>query len=277
MIKWRALALVLAIAGCVSTSERRENVLALIDQAGWQRAVISAGAFDVLVGWRGGGNGILTVYVEGDGLAYVSPYRRSEDPTPTDPVALRLALADPNGRSVAYLARPCQYVMADHPRGCESGVWTLRRFAPDSIDSMDRAIDALKTRVGASQVVLIGYSGGGAVATLLAARRADVAGLVTVAATLDVGYWTSRDKLTPLAGSLDPASVADTVATIPQVHFSGGRDRTVGGDVTRSFLKRLPPKAPAVQIDIPDFTHTCCWSDQWSSLRRRPEMAAIAY
>jgi len=265
----------LTVAGCVSTAGRREAASVLLDRAGWKREVISAGAFDLSTGWTGGGE-VLTVYVEGDGLAYLTASSRSPDPTPTDPVALRMALADPDAKATAYLARPCQYVMAEHPRGCESGVWTLRRLSPEAIESLNLAVDALKTRVGAKRVVLIGYSGGGAAAVLLAARRTDVAGLVTVVANLDLGYWTARYKLSPLIGSTDPVTVANAVATIPQVHFSGARDTTVGGDVTRSFLRRLPSTAPATHIDVPDFTHVCCWADRWPSLKSRPEMVGIA-
>ena len=54
---------------------------------------------------------------------------------------------------------------------------------------------------------------------LLAARRSDVDKVVTVAANLDLAYWTRRDRLAPLVGSLDPAGVAGAMGTIPQVHL----------------------------------------------------------
>jgi pimeloyl-ACP methyl ester carboxylesterase len=64
---------------------------------------------------------------------------------------------------------------------------------------------SLKQRSGSTRLTLVGYSGGGTIAVLLAARRSDVAEVITVAANLDVGYWTQRDGLSPLTGSLDPA------------------------------------------------------------------------
>lgn len=93
---------------------------------------------------------------------------------------------------------------------------------------MGRALDVLKASTGAARLVLVEYSGGGAVAVLLAARRNDVAGLVTVAANIDLGYWTRRNQLAPLIGSLDPATFADQIADLPQVHFTGSRDDVVG-------------------------------------------------
>ena len=219
---------------------------------------------------------VLWVYIEGDGRAFLSPNRPSSDPTPTDPVALRLALAHPGATPVAYLARPCQYVLTEHGRNCAARYWTNARYAPDVIDSINQAVDKLKKQSGAAQIILAGYSGGGAIAVLAAARRGDVMAIVTVAADLDLAYWTRRDKLTPLDGSLDPANAADVVAYLPQIHFTGGRDDTAGTDVVRSFMSKLPPTAPAHLIEIPDFTHSCCWAEQWTDLLNRPDVKSFS-
>jgi len=117
----------------------------------------------------------LVVYLEGDGFAYVRPARPSRDPTPADPVALRLALAHPRTVApvnVAWLGRPCQYVTS--PR-CTSAYWTDRLYSPEILDGIDAAIDQLKNHAHAGELVLVGYSGGGAIAVLLAARRHDAA------------------------------------------------------------------------------------------------------
>ena len=51
----------------------------------------------------------ITVYVEGDGFAWVTRSVVSDNPTPTKPMLLRLAGIDPKS-NVIYLARPCQYI-----------------------------------------------------------------------------------------------------------------------------------------------------------------------
>ncbi len=56
----------------------------------------------------------MVVYIEGDGRAYVNRRTPSNDPTPGNPMALRLALADPSLR-VLYLGRPCQYTRGGEP------------------------------------------------------------------------------------------------------------------------------------------------------------------
>jgi pimeloyl-ACP methyl ester carboxylesterase len=90
------------------------------------------------------------------------------------------------------------------------------------VDSANIALDQLKTRAGSvDRLILIGFSGGGALAALLAERRNDVAGLVTVAANLDLDQWVRAKNLTPLRESLDPAVDAVRLAKLPQVHFVG--------------------------------------------------------
>lgn len=240
----------------------------LAGAAGWRWDILPAGAFDLAVASAPGGTGqVLTVYLEGDGFAYANARQPALDPTPTDPVSLKLALADRTTATVAWIGRPCQYTLPDHGRNCRTAIWTTSRYAPQVIDSMGMAVDELKRRSGSERVILVGYSGGGAIAMLLAVRRGDVAQVITVAANLDLEYWTRRDGLSPLAGSLDPArQSAETLGRIPQLHFTGGQDRTVGTDVVRSYLKRLPPPSPARLVEISGFTHSCCWTKEWSVL-----------
>ena len=87
--------------------------------------------------------------------------------------------------NVAYLARPCQFMPMDRNPQCAVPYWTGKRYTPEVIASMNDAVDRLVARVPGQPVNLIGYSGGGAVAVLIAARRHDVATLRTVAGNLD--------------------------------------------------------------------------------------------
>ncbi|WOI08976.1 dienelactone hydrolase family protein [Thalassospira lucentensis] len=255
------------LLGCATPASRTALRDTLIQKAGWKTELLSAGAFDVFSVRTTSRNGaVLTVYLEGDGYAYMTPNRISPDPTPINPLALRLAIADPGTGPVAYLARACQYVMPDHGRNCARPYWSFKRYAPEIVDNANLAIDALKQRTSTTKIMLVGYSGGGALAVLVAAHRDDVAGIVTVASNLDLGYWTRRDDLMPLEGSLDPVDFSDRVAIIPQVHFSGALDTTVGPDVTRAYMSLLPQDAPARMITKPTFDHSCCWAVSWPEL-----------
>lgn len=112
----------------------------------------------------------LTVYIEGDGLAWVSRTEPSADPTPRKATGLALAAADP-APNVVYLARPCQFTpMAQNPR-CAAPYWTSKRFAPEVVASMSEAVSRFAAKVPGQPIHLVGYSGGGAVAVLVAAQR----------------------------------------------------------------------------------------------------------
>ncbi|MGV8998106.1 MAG: hypothetical protein ACOH12_14290 [Parvibaculaceae bacterium] len=266
---------VIALAACSGLNTRHERGPETAERAQWQWQTIKAGVFTLATAAPAHKEGrILTVYIEGDGYAYATPNKASMDPTPIKAMALDLATRHPGSGPVAYLARPCQFVERD-ATSCPDTYWTTGRYAPEVIAAMSDAVDQLKENAKASGIILVGYSGGGAIAALLAERRKDVAGLVTVAANLDVSEWTTLKHLTPLSQSLDPASDTSGLSGIRQVHFSGTQDETVPAAVTQSFMSKLPKATPAENIAVADQTHQCCWSDIWSDLATRPQVEAI--
>lgn len=260
-------AFLLAACSTAALDQRRAAAARFAADAGWHRLNLDAGAF-VLAAFVPPDlrqTDTLNIYLEGDGLAWLDAATPSFDPTPLDPLALRLALRDPAGAAV-YLARPCQYVSGAERRGCEAKYWTSHRFSPEVIDATNLAVDRLKARFGAQRLILVGYSGGGAVAALIAAGRDDVARLITVAGNLDHGAWTAEYRLSPLSGSRNPADAWQGLAGIPQTHYVGGRDRTLGESVARAYAARFPPgRRPAI-IVVPEFDHHCCWVDRWPAL-----------
>lgn len=209
----------------------------------------------------------LHVYIEGDGLAWVTIDMPSPDPTPVNPVALRLAARD-SGCSVLYLGRPGQYAGG----GVDSRYWLGARFAPEVIDSVDVAIRDVATKDRSSAVRLTGYSGGGAVAALVAARlhaEGLPVELVTVAGNLDSVTWTRRRKLSPLTGSLNPADVAKSLATVPQVHLAGRGDTQVPEWVLDAFLSRMPSRACVRVVEV-GTGHAGPWEAAWQAAMAEP-------
>lgn len=260
-------------AACVSIPDldaRRLTADRQIQPLRWQSRRLNAGRIE-LQAWHPEhfGGAVLTVYIEGDGFAWQTPTRPSTDPTPINPVALRLATAHPS-LQVAYLARPCQYVGT---QGCTVHDWTDARFSEELITASDTALTRLKREAGATQLALVGYSGGGAVASLLAARRSDVIRLVTVAGNLDHRAWTTLHRIDPLLGALNPADDIARLAHIPQLHFVGGRDTVIPPRLVEGFAARFPlARRPSVVIE-PDFDHHCCWADDWPRLARQAGLA----
>lgn len=272
------LALLSLLQGCAAPSpaERAAAAERLAAAHGWLSLQLAGGPFDLqaFVPAVGGGPPPqrLTVYIEGDGLAWLDASTPSLAPTPGDPVALRLAMAHAGGPA-AYLGRPCQYTQGAALRHCHPRYWTSHRFAPEVMDAMDRAVQQLQHRSGATELVLVGYSGGAAVAAHLAARRSDVAAWVTVAGTLDTDAWTRTLGLSPLHGSLNPVRVAAALSRIPQWHFTGSDDRVVPPRLLHGFLQAQArggsrdAVAPTVQR-MDGFDHVCCWAREWPRLSR---------
>ena len=265
--RWLTLGL-LALASCATPTggERRAAAEAKAASQGWQALTIPAGPFS-LAAWAPLAvkeDDELTVYIEGDGLAWLARDVPSPDPTPISHLGLALALAQPSGNAV-YLARPCQYLDDGAVRQCAPRYWQQDRFAPEVVEAMGQALDVLKARFKARRLNLVGYSGGAAIAALLAARRTDVARLVSVAGNLDHRAWTERQRVSPLTGSLNPADEKKRLAHLPQWHFAGGKDTIVPPDLVKNFAADLP--AARVRV-MPDYDHRCCWAENWGRLWR---------
>ena len=205
----------------------------------------------------------LTVYIESDGAPWRVPDEPPFDPTPHKPMVLQMAAADPGG-AVAYLGRPCQYLTPSALAQCDPALWMLGRFSEDAVKATNAALSAMKTRAQASSINLVGYSGGGAMAALVAARRDDINCLVTIAAPMDTDAWTSAIGVSRLSYSLNPADHVEKLGPLRQTHFRGRKDTLVPPATSRRFLTQVPG---ARVVDKEDFDHQCCWKEDWKELR----------
>ncbi len=262
------------LPGCLSSTQipspelRALQAAQLTKKAGWKEHTIHTPLFTLKAYGSAAFSKtkILTIYIEGDGLAWLSEDSPSTNPTPMVPTGLNMAIYDQKNRPIAYLARPCQFVFKEAWKKCRQDYWTNLRFSPKVIHAMDQAVEYLKQYYHAQQIVLIGYSGGGTIATLLAAKRQDVIQLITVAAILDIDLWVKQENLTPLYGSLNPADAWKKLISIPQTHWVGGKDTVVSKEVALAFAERFPAaKKPKINV-VPGFNHTCCWARDWMSL-----------
>ena len=152
-------------------------------------------------------NPVLTFYLEGDGFAWKSRTKLSDDPTPKNAVALKLAIKE-NKPDTIYLARPCQYGGKHLGKKCSHIYWSSHRYSPEIIEAVSRTITILKNNNNKTTVRLIGYSGGAAIAVLVAARRDDVGAIYTVAGNLNSKLIMERHQVSALKGSLEPLDVA---------------------------------------------------------------------
>ena len=260
-----ALLIVIALLGGCAAFDQSANLRKVANQAGWTEHLLIQKTFTIFaLQSRGAATAeTMHVYVEGDGRAWVRRNIPPDNPTPRDPVALRLALADP-APGVIYLARPCQYVEGLARQNCTTDFWSTARFAPEVIADLNSTITSLLSALPTAsprRLLLFGYSGGGTVAALIAARRSDTAALVTIAAPLNHDAWTRHHQLSLLLRSLNPADKAPNA--FPEIHMAGGEDKIVPPALTLAYAER---RSNTSVILKPTFDHGCCWADAWSEI-----------
>jgi len=263
------LIITVLLSSCTSISTMQQRTLAveqIVSARGWQSQIIATSFFD-LMSYRPAlhQSKHLTVYIEGDGLAWLTSRQVSANPTPTNPLVLKMALKDASNSSI-YIARPCQYVTGKHIKNCNKKYWTSHRFSTVVIEAMNDAITQLKHSFQAKEFTLVGYSGGGAIATLVAARRDDVVKLITVAGNLDHQAWTDYHNISPLTGSLNPADYQASLSAIEQIHFVGENDKIIPPFLAQLFVDELPANSKSKVIVVPGQTHSYCWDDVWPEL-----------
>jgi pimeloyl-ACP methyl ester carboxylesterase len=131
-------------------------------------------------------------------------------------------------------------------------------------------MNELKRRYGNRDFMITGYSGGGAVAALLAARRRDIAMLVTVAGNLNPPLWSRYHRLAPLSESLDPCNDASRLRRVPQYHLVGTSDRIVPPAIAHSYLEKIGNPSSARILRYPGLGHRGPWTDTWKSFLKQP-------
>lgn len=257
------LALVGLLAGCGAQGHKRSGgaYLEQAQRAGFAQHVWKEQGFAFLTLTRDLDRaGDPVVFIEGDGMAWRTRWHPSSDPTPKTPVALQLALKTTD-RPVIYMARPCQFLSSEHLRNCDARYWTSHRFSSEVISAADVALRRL-TLDGRLEGI-IGYSGGAALAALLADSKLKPRWLITLAGNLDHVRWTGHHGVTPLSGSLNPAEMMGSMAMPPQLHLVGVRDERVPPAVTESYLAQLPQNGVAMLRRLDGYDHDCCWVRDW--------------
>jgi pimeloyl-ACP methyl ester carboxylesterase len=203
------------------------------------------------------------VYIEGDGVAWRHRDQVSPDPTPRHALMLRLMARD--SQPAVYLGRPCYFGFAQ-TAPCSALFWTHDRYAPDIVDSMAAALSRIAPGRDDVELVLMGHSGGGTLAVLLASRLTKAVAVVTLAGNLDTQAWTRLHGYSELSGSLNPALLPALDGRVAQLHLQGGRDR----EVPPALAARFAARQPHARFErYPDFDHRCCWEAAWPAILDR--------
>ncbi|GLU37389.1 alpha/beta hydrolase [Pseudomonas sp. NBRC 100443] len=263
----RALPALLLGALLVGCQSPREALQQLADAHGRQLEILSGQPFPLamLPPQNATKATRLRVYLEGDGHAWATATQPSLDPSPHNLLVARLAVADPTPN--AYLARPCQFVTAP---ACEPTLWTYRRFSQEVVTRLSQALDQMKQRYGNREFELVGYSGGAALALMLAAQRNDVAQVQTLAGNLSPRLWAEIKGLSSLSSSLDPLDYQGRLAAIPQRHLVGDTDNVVPASLAKAYIALLPLYACSQVVVSPATDHQQGWEVAWKTWRDKP-------
>ncbi|MEI6336280.1 MAG: hypothetical protein WCS87_17105 [Methylococcaceae bacterium] len=268
---WRSVFCVVVLSGCTLLQPSR-HAQQLAHSAGLQKSNFNAGDFVLTAYSRlGDPDQPVNIYIEGDGLAWLSRNQLSDDPTPRVATGLALATLDP-ATNVVYLARPCQFNDFDL-RPCDSAYWSNKRFSLEVIEAMNQEVSSFIQKNRARKINLIGYSGGAAVAALLAARRHDVISLRTVAGNLDHNFVNHYHQVDATPESLNPVDITEKLTDLPQLHFVGNSDEVIPKQVALRFIARQQSQSspsPCAGLIMVAAGHQDNWVQQWPQLLQLP-------
>jgi predicted alpha/beta hydrolase family esterase len=245
-----AALLAAALAGCAAPAERLARHAARL---GFERSVVRGTEFEHVVYAPPARPGrTLHVYLDGDGIPWEAG-RPASDPTPRRPLVLDLMARDP--APTVYLGRPCYHGAT---QGCTSYLWNEARYSGRVIASLAAAVGRLAQ--SRARIVLVGHSGGGTLAVLLASRVPRVAAVVTIAANLDTDAWADVHRLPRLTASLNPAREPPLPSHVAQHHYAGTDDRIV----PPAIPARVAP--PGTLRVVAGQGHACGWTGLWPSI-----------
>ena len=253
----------LGLAACSTNGTRIDR---LARSAGLQKQIVRGTAFSHVVYEKTSSRAErLFVFLEGDGAPWgTSGMQPALDPTARYAMALRLMMK--TEATSIYVARPCYQDQLSS--GCTAERWTFGRYAADIVDSMVAVISSESSKLQAKELVIVGYSGGGVLATLVAERMQAVAAVITIGANLDIDAWTKYNGNLPLSLSLNPAR-SERAHPWPEFHFSGANDKVVPDETAARYFQKYPQ---AQHFVIADADHVCCWESDWPGMLQRLEL-----
>jgi len=249
-----------AVACACATPAQHADALAA--DGGLSRIVVQGTRFHHVAYERLGGGEPLFLFIDGDGTPWTDGGRRvAEDPTPRRPLGLELALSTRYG-SVLYLGRPCYLGLAASAE-CHPSDWTVDRYSREVVESLAAAINGFVLAHGFHEVILVGHSGGGTLAVLVAPHVGGLRAVITIAANLDVRAWTAYHGYLPLTGSLDPTDSPPLASSVAEIVLVGSVDKNVPPTLLKAYLEGHPT---AEMWTFPGYDHRCCWEEAWETL-----------
>ena len=261
-----SLILLFILSGCVATlSTKIEQADRVAFAAEFQKKLVKGGDFVITTYQRiSDSNEPYVFYIEGDG-SIVSGRSISDNPTPSNVMLLELATMD-NRPNVVYVARPCQFTPMELNPQCTQDYWVDKRYAEEVVESINSVISTISKN---QPISLVGFSGGGGIAVLVAARNNHVKDMITIAGNLDITNFSKYHEVYALKESLNPIDYAKQIRYISQLHISGGEDKIVPSYIADIYIKASASDCVKGKVFF-GITHNKGWKDVWKDVLRIP-------
>lgn len=157
------------------------------------------------------------------------------------------------------VGRPCYHGLAQDP-SCDRHLWTLARYGEEVTASMAKAV--ARAVPPGREIVLIGFSGGGALAVLLARQIPGVVAIVTLAGNLDIDAWTDLHGYSGLQESKNPAELGPLPEGLIQLHLAGAEDHQMPPRLQRDAVPRIGGELRV----LPGASHHQGWERHWPTI-----------
>lgn len=229
----------LFLCSCSINPEWRVNhALNMLNAQNYNSGVIQSSPYPLFIAIPNKSESIvhsdtIHIVIEGDGYAWENRYTISENPTPKNPVGLKIALETGNA---IYLAKPCQYIF---PSNCTPEYWTNRRYSSEIIASYQSAMDQLKTRYKNKTFDISAFSGGAYIALILSAERNDIKNVTTYAGLLNPQAWTTFHNISPILVKYKPSEIITKSKKTNFTHYCGEKDKIIPCSLQYDFEQNV--------------------------------------
>ena len=210
-------------------------------------------------------SGVLHVYLENDGAAFINPTQIAANPSLRASFLMMRLMQEDNNTSL-YFSRPCYGFAANQmPTTCNAHYWTDARYSAEVVATLLHALDEAKKHLNkpAEKIILIGHSGGGSLALLMAQQRNDVQAVITLAGNLDTDAWVQLHHYSPLSLSLNPFAQPLLPAAIKRWYFAGAEDNNIPFSSIKPSCKRDPSAHCQVLVGV---SHEQGWLAHWPKI-----------
>ncbi len=145
---------------------------------------------------------------------------------------------------------------------CTQDYWTDKRLSEEVITSINTAVIAISNN---QPVSLVGFSGGGGVAVLLAVRNKNIQDIITIAGNLDIDRFSNYHNVYALKKSLNPIKYARAINHIPQLHISGDKDSIVPSSIAAAYVTSSASTCVHSKVFL-GIAHNRGWEEIWQTV-----------